>query len=134
MSLCEAFQINLLPNREYQTSMAQPSMEEVEGVAGAFVVHNVLTPEQCSAYIAMSESMGRIHANVIVTQWSDFVTGYTNETHPKYQNKFIDDKELKNRQNMRLVWEASPQDTGNISFAIIAIAITDFQPSRSLLY
>lgn len=33
--------------------------EEVEGVPEAFVLHNVLTPEECDFYINFTEKLGR---------------------------------------------------------------------------
>jgi hypothetical protein len=63
--------------------------EEVEGVPGAFMVHNLLTPEECAEYIAFSEAKG-----------------YTDATHPDYQSQKIDQLELRNRSNRRCVWIA----------------------------
>lgn len=40
---------------EYNPNPPKSFREELEGVPGAFLVHNLLTPEECQQYITLSE-------------------------------------------------------------------------------
>lgn len=42
----------------YDSVPPLPNRENLEGVPGAFLVHNLLTPEECDQYIQISEEMG----------------------------------------------------------------------------
>ena len=65
--------------------------EPILGVDGAVAVHNVLTTEESSRWLAHSETLG-----------------YDNKTHPEYQNAHIDKLEMRTRRNDRCVTRVSP--------------------------
>jgi hypothetical protein len=46
----------------YNDAAPLPKREELEGVQGAFLVHNLLTPDECAQYIQISEEMGYAQA------------------------------------------------------------------------
>lgn len=66
--------------------------EEIGGVQEAFILHNVLTPEECDAYIDITEQLGYTDAPI--------TTGLN-------QAKMLPEV----RDNLRVMWEVSEQIT-----------------------
>jgi len=62
--------------------------EEIEGVPSAFLIHNVLTPEECELYIQESERLGFTDAPLTVGQ-----------------DRYEMAKDV--RDNLRVMWKAS---------------------------
>lgn len=44
----------------YATQSPQITREAVDGVEGAYLLHNVLTPDECQQYIKLTETMGTL--------------------------------------------------------------------------
>ena len=72
---------------------AAATCEKVEGIDGAYVIDNVLTPAECQRFVRVTEELG-----------------YDNATHPEYQNAKIDKTELRTRRNDRCVTKATPAE------------------------
>jgi len=51
------YQTNVNPIT-YATKSPAITRETVKGVEGAYLLHNVLTPEECQQYIKLTETMG----------------------------------------------------------------------------
>jgi len=68
----------------------QVTREDIEGVPSAFLLHNVLTPEECQTYIDNAERLGFTDAPLTVGQ-----------------DRYEMAKDV--RDNLRVMWQATPR-------------------------